>query len=119
MGPPRRPAAPAGRGRARPCAHPRPAAPAGNGGGVPGGQLGRSEDGKHSIEWYGPRSHAPWTRPRPTGTGPNVRLYCPLGWLEVTTLGVARPGRLRAATRLLGLALLLPACGADFLWVDT
>ncbi|HEV7864660.1 MAG TPA: DUF3048 domain-containing protein [Acidimicrobiia bacterium] len=31
----------------------------------------------------------------------------------------ARPGRLRAATRLLGLALLLPACGADFLWVDT
>ncbi|MCA1846951.1 MAG: hypothetical protein LC792_27895, partial [Actinobacteria bacterium] len=30
-----------------------------------------------------------------------------------------RPGRLRALTRLLGLALLLPACGADFLWVDT
>jgi DUF3048 family protein len=30
-----------------------------------------------------------------------------------------RPGRLRAATRLLGLTLLLPACGADFLWVDT
>ena len=31
----------------------------------------------------------------------------------------ATPGRLRAATRLLGLTLLLPACGADFLWVDT
>jgi hypothetical protein len=30
-----------------------------------------------------------------------------------------KPGRLRAMTRLLGLALLLPACGADFLWVDT
>ena len=30
-----------------------------------------------------------------------------------------RPGRLRMLTRLLGLALLLPACGADFLWVDT
>jgi len=34
-------------------------------------------------------------------------------------LAVAKPGRLRVATRLLGLALLLPACGADFLWVDT
>jgi hypothetical protein len=31
----------------------------------------------------------------------------------------ARPGRVRVATRLLGLALLLPACGSDFLWVDT
>jgi len=31
----------------------------------------------------------------------------------------ARPGRIRVATRLLGLALLLPACGSDFLWVDT
>jgi hypothetical protein len=31
----------------------------------------------------------------------------------------AQPRRLRVATRLLGLTLLLPACGADFLWVDT
>ena len=29
------------------------------------------------------------------------------------------PGRRRVMARLLGLALLLPACGADFLWVDT
>jgi hypothetical protein len=34
-------------------------------------------------------------------------------------LGAVRPGRLRTATRLLGLTLLAPACGADFLWVDT
>ncbi|HVW31017.1 MAG TPA: DUF3048 domain-containing protein [Acidimicrobiia bacterium] len=34
-------------------------------------------------------------------------------------MAVARPGRLRLAARLLGVALLLPACGADFLWVDT
>ena len=37
----------------------------------------------------------------------------------MTGLGGVRPGRLRMITRLLGLALLLPACGADFLWVDT
>ncbi len=30
-----------------------------------------------------------------------------------------RPGQLRVLARLLGLTLLLPACGADFLWVDT
>src|SRR2546423_2629037 len=34
-------------------------------------------------------------------------------------LGAVRPGRLRVGTRVLGLALLLPACGSDFLWVDT
>jgi len=34
-------------------------------------------------------------------------------------LGAVRPGRLRALARVLGLTLLLPACGADFLWVDT
>jgi hypothetical protein len=34
-------------------------------------------------------------------------------------LGAVRPGRLRAFARVLGLTLLLPACGADFLWVDT
>ena len=34
-------------------------------------------------------------------------------------MGGGGTGRLRAATRLLGLALLLPACGSDFLWVDT
>jgi hypothetical protein len=34
-------------------------------------------------------------------------------------LGAVRPGRLRNVARLLGLTLLLPACGADFLWVDT
>jgi hypothetical protein len=38
---------------------------------------------------------------------------------EVGALGAVRPGRLRAVARLLGLTLLLPACGADFLWVDT
>ena len=34
-------------------------------------------------------------------------------------MGAVRPGRLHTAARLLGLTLLLPACGADFLWVDT
>ena len=34
-------------------------------------------------------------------------------------MGAVTRGRLRTMTRLLGLALLLPACGADFLWVDT
>jgi hypothetical protein len=34
-------------------------------------------------------------------------------------LGAVRPGRLRTVARVLGLTLLLPACGADFLWVDT
>jgi len=34
-------------------------------------------------------------------------------------LGGAQSARLRVVARLLGLALLLPACGADFLWVDT
>ena len=34
-------------------------------------------------------------------------------------LGAVWPGRLRVAARLLGVSLLLPACGADFLWVDT
>ena len=34
-------------------------------------------------------------------------------------MGAVRPGRLRTVARLLGLTLLLPACGADFLWVDT
>jgi len=34
-------------------------------------------------------------------------------------LGAVRPERLRVVARLLGLALVLPACGADFLWVDT
>ena len=34
-------------------------------------------------------------------------------------MGGAKSSRLRVAARLLGLALLLPACGADFLWVDT
>ncbi len=34
-------------------------------------------------------------------------------------MGAVRPGRLHTVARLLGLTLLLPACGADFLWVDT
>src|SRR5439155_6492455 len=81
--------------------------PAGDGGGVTGGHLGRSEHWKHPMKWYGRRSHPLWT----LLSGSQVRGSAPPGWNggtvscegEVTELGVVRPGRLRAMTRLLGL----------------
>ena len=65
VGAPEEAAGAPGDGSPGPVDQGRLADPAGDGGGIPGGHLSRCEDWAHLTQWYGDKSHAPWTWTRP------------------------------------------------------
>ena len=110
VGPPEEAPGAPGDGSAGPVDERRFADPAGDGGGIPGGHLGRCEDWEHLTQWYGPTEPRSVDRRATDGIRSDCKVIsAPTGVAGGDNVGSARgPGRLRAATRLLGLTLLAP-----------